>query len=115
MYIYIYIFFLSNEQHKASFDSIAKEGGRLHGVHVSDNVLNISKRILTKTEVSLLSKGLEFVPTPRYIDRAALKLNLEQFGRKLRLGWFFRDDEREFVSDPFKKRSNFNKIEIILR
>ena len=51
---------------------------------------------------------MKFVPTTRYVDQAALKQDLEQFGRRLRLAWFFRNDERDFVSDPFKKRSNFN-------
>ena len=62
---------------------------------VSDNVLNLSKRVLSQAEISLLSKGLKFVPTPRSFDRAALKLDLEKFGRKLRLKWFFRNDQRE--------------------
>jgi len=82
--------------------------GRLEGVYVSENVLNISKRKLNEAEVSLLSKGLKFVPTPRFVDKAVLKHDLEQLGRKLRLAWFFRDDERDFVYNSFKKRSNFN-------
>ena len=32
------------------------------GLFVSDNVVNISSRILTQAEVSLLSKGLKFCP-----------------------------------------------------
>ena len=48
------------------------------------------------------------MPTPRYVDQAALKQDLGRFGRKLRLKWFFRDDERDFVSNPFKKASKFN-------
>ena len=94
---------------KCDFSSIAKDkGDRLQGVYVSDNVLNLSKREFTEAEASLLSKGLKFVPTPRYVDQAALKQDLERFGRKLRLKWFFRDDERDFVSNPFKKASKFN-------
>ena len=48
------------------------------------------------------------MPDPHYVDQAALKQDLERFGRKLRLKWFFCDDERDFVSNPFKKASKFN-------
>ena len=67
----------------------------------------MSKRVLSEAEISLLSKGLKFVPTPSFFDKAALKQDLERFGRKLRLAWHFRDDQREFVFNPFKKKSNF--------
>ena len=35
--------------------------------------------------MSLLSKGLEFLPTPNRIDKAKLKQEVEFTGRKLRL------------------------------
>ncbi|XP_066911610.1 uncharacterized protein [Clytia hemisphaerica] len=54
-------------------------------------------------------KRLKFIPTPRFVDKAALKNDLERFGRKLRLKWFFRNDERDFVPDQFKKKSNRSK------
>ena len=83
------------------------EGDRLKGVYVSENVLNLSKRVLNQAEVSLLSRGLKFVPTPSFVDKAAIKQDLERFGRKLRLAWHFRGDQREFSYNPFKKKSNF--------
>ena len=90
-------------------DRIAFEkNGRLQGVYVSDNILNLSKRDLSEAEISLLSKGLKFVPTPRYVDQAALKTDLENFGRKLRLAWHFRNENSNFTANPFKSKSNFN-------
>jgi len=38
---------------------------RLTGTFVSNNVFNLSKRQLTEAEISVLSKGLQFSPTPR--------------------------------------------------
>ena len=35
---------------------------------VSDNVVNISNKVLTQAEISLLSKGLKFCPTPKELD-----------------------------------------------
>ena len=59
--------------------------GRIKGKFVSKNVVNLSKRKLTKADVSLLSKGLKFVPTSNHINKAKLKMELEAYGRKLRL------------------------------
>ena len=77
-------------------------GVRLEGTFVSKNVINLSRRNLSTSEISLLSKGLKFVPTANKIDRAKLKTELEEYGRKLRLMWHFRDDERSFVADRFR-------------
>ena len=82
---------------------------RLEAKFVSKNVINLSQRQLTKSEISLLSKGLKFVPTPNMIDKAKLKQELEVFGRKLRLMWHFRNDERIFdCNTKFRPKSTFN-------
>ena len=62
---------------------------------------------MTDNEINLLSKGLKFVPTPKSYDRAKLKEELEQFGRKLRLAWVFRNEERT-TFNPFKVKSAYN-------
>ena len=91
-------------------DNRAKlKDNRLEGKFVSKNVINLSQRQLTKSEISLLSKGLKFVPTPNRIDKAKLKQELEVFRRKLRLMWHFRNDERIFDCDTkFRSKSTFN-------
>ena len=83
-------------------------GIRLEGKFVSKNVINLSRRNLSSAEISLLSKGLKFVPTANKIDQAKLKRELEEYGRKLRLMWHFRNDERPFCKDRFKPKSTFN-------
>ena len=52
--------------------------GRIKGKFVSKYV-NLSKRKLTEAEVSLLSKGLKFVPTSNHINKAKLKIKLEAY------------------------------------
>ena len=81
--------------------------GRYKGKFVSDNVINLSSRVLTASEISLLSKGLKFVPTPTSVNKARLKEELEIFGRRLRLKWFFRNDNNNGPINPFKKKSHF--------
>ena len=70
--------------------------GRLQGNFISKNIVNLSKRNLTDSEISLLSKGLNFVPTSNTIDKAKLKSELEALGRMLRLKWHFRNEEKDF-------------------
>ena len=81
---------------------------RLEGKFVSKNVVNLSNKVLTEAEISVLSKGLKFCPTAKEIDRAKIKDDLEQFGRRLRLKWFYRNEEDDFSMNPFRKKSNFN-------
>ena len=80
---------------------------RPKGKFASPNVVNLSRRNLTNNEISLFSKGLKFVLTPRGINKALIK-ELEAYGRKLRLLWHFPNDERKFSYDPFKKKSKFD-------
>ena len=75
---------------------------------VSKNVVNLSRRNLTGSEISLLSKGFNFVPTSNTINKAKLKTELEALGRILRLKWHFRNEENEFDQDQFKPKSSFN-------
>ena len=83
-------------------------GVKLEGKFVSKNVINLSRRNLSASEISLPPKGLKFVPTANEIDRAKSKTELEEYGRKLRLTWHFRNDERSFVADRFRLKSSFN-------
>ena len=62
-----------------------EENGRLTGVFVSGNVVNLSRKTLSEGEVKLLSRGLKFSPTPRDIDKGQLKADLDALKRRMRL------------------------------
>ena len=53
---------------------------RLQGNFVSKNVVNLSMRNLTDSEISLLSKGLNFIPTFNTVNKVKLKTELEALG-----------------------------------
>ena len=84
------------------------KGERLEGKFVSINVINLSRRNLSEAEISLLSRALKFVPIANKIDRTELKTELEEYGRKLRLMWHFRNDEKPFPYKKFRPKSTFN-------
>ena len=71
-------------------------------------VMKMSRQNLTGSEISLLSKGLNFVPTSDTIEKAKLKTELQALGRILKLKRHFRNEENEFDLDQFKPKSTFN-------
>ena len=83
------------------------KGLGLEGKFVSKNVFNLPRRNLSPPEISLLSKGLKFVSSANKIDRAILKRQSEEYGRKLRLMWHFRNDEQTFTAEKFRPKSSF--------
>ena len=84
---------------------------RLQGSFASKNVVHLSRRNLRDFEISLLSKGLNFVP-PTYntIDKAKIPTEFEALGRILRLKWHFSNEENEFGLDQFKPKPIFNPL-----
>ena len=90
-------------------DNVVKMlNNKLQGNFVSKNVVNLSRRNLTGSEITLLSKRLNFVPTSNTIDKAKLKMELEALGRILRLKWHFRNGENVFDLDQFEPKSYFS-------
>ena len=81
---------------------------RIKSKFVSKNFVNLSKRKLTKAEISLLFKGLKFVPTCNHINNAKPKMELVAYGKMLRSKWHFRNDVKEIDRNKFKPKSTFN-------
>ena len=82
--------------------------GRYEGKFVSPNVINLSKRHLSKDEIYLSCKGLKRIPTPKQINKARIKEEFETYGRKPSLMWHYRNEKWEIIIYPFKKKSKFN-------
>ena len=75
---------IEGKHEKGNFNNIATfKVERLEGKFVSGNVINLSRRNLSEAKFSLLSRNLNFVPTANKIDKAKLKMELEEYGRKL--------------------------------
>ena len=64
----------------------------MKGSFVSDYVFNLSKKVLSQTEINVLEKGLGFSPTPSFINEADLRRDFNEFSRKMRCKWYFRNE-----------------------
>ena len=82
------------------------ENGRLKGYFCSDVVFNLSHKVLTDTEISVLNKGLGFSPTPFSINEHKLRNDFNEFCRRMRCKWYFRGSE---VSENFSEIPSFRK------
>ena len=86
-------------------------------------VVNLSKYKLTKSEISVLSRGLNFCPTPDEPDPGQIRTDLDDLHRRLRLRYHFQDDDDDtmdlhdcenihstepFANRKFKVPSSFN-------
>ena len=82
---------------------------RIKGYFCSENVFNLSKKVLNEIEIKVLEKGLGFVPTPNIINEEDLRRDFGEFSRKMRCKWYFRDEPyHNFREVPvFRPKSNW--------
>ena len=71
----------------------------MSGSFVSDTVLNLSRKVLTDTEMKVLKKGLDFAPIQRKLNEPELRRDFRDFCRRLRFKWYFRDEPTPFFSE----------------
>ena len=72
---------------------------RIERMFISQNVFNLSDRVLTENEIKVLDKGLNFVPTPEKLDRLQIKNDLEKLGRDIKLRIFYQNDLSQLFSE----------------
>ncbi|XP_013774920.1 uncharacterized protein LOC106459805 [Limulus polyphemus] len=76
----------------------------------TSNVLNLSSKTLTETQHNLLSKGLNFTPTPKNIDNFEVISEFQEFALRLRLREFFHNKTTNVndIGTPFKEKSTWS-------
>ena len=87
------------------------EEGCMIGSFVSDYVFNLSKKVLSQTEINVLEKGLGFSPTPSFINETDLRRDFKEFSRKMRCQWYFRNktqSSKEIAT--FHSKSTWNRL-----
>ena len=82
--------------------------GRMKGYFCSKTVFHLSRKVLTETEIRVLEKGLGFAPTPTRINESDIKRDFNEFSRKMRCKWYFRNEPTENFSEKPAVNIKFN-------
>ena len=73
------------------------------------HIKNLSDKVLTNEQISLLGKGLKFIPTPvtneTQIKKQLLR-DFDQFARRMRLQYIYHGEDKE--PHPFHVKSTWN-------
>ena len=70
----------------------------------AQTVFNLSNKVLTEGEIKALEKGLDFAPIQRKVNEPELRQDFENFCRRMRIKWHFRNEP----SDNFSERPAFS-------
>ena len=83
--------------------------GCLQGSFCSKTVFNLSERVLSEIDIHVLKKGFDFAPIQKSINEPELRKDFEDFSRRMRIRWNFRDQPYENFSDKpaFHPKSNW--------
>ena len=77
---------------------------RLKGYFCSNTVFNLSGKVLSESEIKVLEKGLDFAPFQRKVNEPKLGRDSEEFCRRMRIKWYFRNE----ISENFSKVPAFS-------
>ena len=85
-------------QSEISVFSVQTEQCRLSGSFLSDAAFNLSRKVLTDTEVKLL--GVDFASIQMKFNESELQRDFKNFYRRIRLKWYFMEEITIFCSLP---------------
>ena len=71
-----------------------KDSTRLTSYFCSETVFNPSNRVLSDAEIKVLEKGLDYAPIQNKIIEPELRNDFNEFCRRMRLKWYFRNELR---------------------
>ena len=83
---------------------------RLTGYFCSETVFNLSNRVLSDAEIKVLEKGLDYAPIQNKINEPELRNDFNEFCRRMRLKWYFRNEVTPNFSEvpAFRPTSSWN-------
>ena len=87
----------SNSQLKSNPNGNKKE--RMKEKFVSKNVFNLSNRVLTESEISVLGKGLNFVQKPEKRDRYQIRKDPQRLGGDIKLKMYYKTEPSSVFSE----------------
>ena len=75
------------------------DDSRMKGNFCSDTVFNLSNKVLTEDEIKVSERGLDFAPIQRKVNEPELRQYFENFCRRMRIKWHFRNEPSDKPSE----------------
>ena len=98
LFVYIYIFGANFEHRDASITV---------GKRPEIKIFNLSDRKLSASEISILSRGLKFTPSPDKSNKQEIETDMSEFFRRIKLKEYFHDNASEQDDSLVRNKSNF--------
>ena len=100
---------LQNHEPCVNNNNVSTSDERIQGFFCSDTVFNLSNRVLSENEIKVLEKGLDFAPIQRKVNEPELRKDFEEFCRRMRIKWNFRNEpSQNFSNVPvFSQKSSW--------
>ena len=86
------------------------KGKTSQNLSLPQNIVNLSSYKLNQNEISVLDKGLKFVPTPVHNSKGILNSAVSKFSRQIKLKFHFRNSNSYFKR-PFTPKSEWDPPE----
>ena len=86
-----------SSQHKAVVTNEGCLG--LVGYFCSNTVFSLNRKVLIDIEINVLEKGLDCAPKQNKINEPELRSTFEEFSRRMRIKWHFRNELTPFFSE----------------
>ena len=101
----------SNEIISSGYSCDVIPDKRLKAYFCSDTLFNLSGRVLSESEIKVLEKGLDFAPFQRKVNEPKLRKDFEEFCRRMRIKWYFRNEISENFSEvpAFSPKSSWKR------
>ena len=82
---------------------------RFQGHFCSNTAFNLNNRVLSENEIRVLEKGFDLAPIQRKINEFELRKDFEEFCRRMRTKWNFRNEpSQDFSVVPaFARKSSW--------
>ena len=97
-------------------DSLLDVFNKLNDIHYVNGIVNLASYVLTKSETSVLSKGLGFYPNSGAPDMGNIIQDLDAFKRRTRWNFFFSGSNEDTMDQntqsgvPFEHKVSQTKI-----
>ena len=98
---------LEELQRKSPSKGFNNSNDHISGYFCSDAAFSLSENVLTDIEIKVIEEGLDHAPIKSKINEPELRREFEEFCRRIRLKWHFRNEPTPYKTPVFAPNSTW--------